>query len=150
MAQSSSERNLVVFMRVVAVVMSLAIVAVVMPWPWIDFCHRRLDLGAFPEQPIAEYLARQLSAFYAFFGVVFWFVSRDVRRFLPLIRFQACLWLLLSFVFVAIDWKAGLPAYWIASEGGSNLALSAILLTLQSKAAAAVAAEAGDASGART
>ena len=80
---------LVFLLRAGAIVMLLALVAVVMPRHCMAWTHARLGLGIFPEQPIAEYLARSLSGMYAILGAFCWIFAGDVRRYLGCIRFIA-------------------------------------------------------------
>ena len=37
--------------------------------------------------PLVEYLTRSVSALYVSMGASYWFMSYDVRRYLPLLRF---------------------------------------------------------------
>ena len=62
------ERSFKLFLRVVGTVALLAVVAVVMPYSWMDAVHQRLGMGKLPPEPIVGYLARSTSAFYAMLG----------------------------------------------------------------------------------
>jgi hypothetical protein len=74
-------------------------------------------LGEFPEGPLPLYLARSISLMYAFQGAVLWYLSSDVLRFGPVIRFIAVGAIALGVALVAIDLSAGMPAWWIVLEG---------------------------------
>jgi hypothetical protein len=88
----SPERLLKLILRLAGGVMLLAAPAAVMPRGWMAACHRWLGLGAFCDQPIAEYLARTTSGLYAVLGAAFVLTAGDVRRFGPVITLlAACL-----------------------------------------------------------
>ncbi|MHC4716217.1 MAG: hypothetical protein ACYS5V_04550, partial [Planctomycetota bacterium] len=74
-------------LRIGGGVSCLALPAAFLPLSWMDACHQRLGLGALPDGPIVPYLARSLSAFYAFFGGLCIVVSFDVRRHGPTITY---------------------------------------------------------------
>ena len=76
-----------------------------------------LGLGDLPPAPIVEYLARSVSAFYGFHGVLLFLLSTNVDRFAPIITFVAVMNVLFGIILIVIDVKAGLPALWIALEG---------------------------------
>jgi hypothetical protein len=111
------ERFLVVCLRTIAAVESLAILAVFMPQAWMDACHRGLGLGALPEQPILVYLTRSLSALYAAQAGLIWLVSSDVRRYGPVVLYLGFAFLAFGAVVLGIDCHAGLPWFWVLGEG---------------------------------
>ena len=114
MAQpGKAERWLVFLLRLVGGVCLLAVVSLWMPRNWIDAGHRWLGLGAFPAEPIAEYLARSVSLLCAFYGGLLIVLSFNVRRFNPLIRYQASAVMLLAACGVVVGHWAGLP-WWFA------------------------------------
>src|SRR5271154_1250939 len=80
------ESLLVFVLRFLGVSALFALVAVFMPLSWMVATHRWLGLGEMPTAPIVEYLARSLSAFYVFIGVLCWAVASDLDRYLPLAR----------------------------------------------------------------
>jgi hypothetical protein len=53
-----------------------------MPRSWLDVGHQVLGLGEFPTAPMAEYLARSVSALCTFYGGLLLLLARDVRRFI--------------------------------------------------------------------
>lgn len=107
----------------------LALPFILFPLPWMMEVHEKLlGLGRMPVEPIVEYLARSLSALYAVHGAVLFFVSFDVNRYRPLIRFLGGLHLLLGATVVGIDWVSGLPWWWVLGEGPGIAAGGALLL----------------------
>ena len=74
-------------------------------------------MGELPDGPILGYLTRSLSLMYAMFGAVLWFVSLDVRRFLPVVKLITVLGILFGLWMTALDLAVGMPVFWIASEG---------------------------------
>jgi hypothetical protein len=83
-----------------------------------------------PSDPVVGYLARTLSLFYALLGGLLWFVSLDLQRYRPVLRYLA--WGIMIFgVFVwRIDFVENLPAFWKHAEGPIVLCYGALLLVL--------------------
>ncbi len=112
----SVEWWLVVLLRFAGVVCLLALVSLWMPRSWIELGHRRLGWGEFPAAPIAEYLARSVSALSAFYGGLLIALSTDVRRYRPLIRYQAVGIMALSASGVVVGRWAGVPAWFVLGD----------------------------------
>ncbi len=127
-------RRLGRFLRVGGVLCMLAVVAVFMPRAWIDWCHRSLGLGPFPVAPIAEYLARSASLLYAALGVALWLLGGNVEKHGRTIRSMALGMVLCGPIFLTIDFRAGLPHWWLAMEGPFVSLLGGVILLLQAKA----------------
>lgn len=104
-------------LRVVGVLDLAALVAVFMPASWHDRFHASAGLGALPHLPVVLYLARSASALYAVYGALLLFLSSDVGRYLPVIRFLVRIALVHAAMLVGIDINAGLPAWWAIAEG---------------------------------
>lgn len=131
---TSAERMLRAFLRIGGTVCALAIVAVFMPREWMALCHERLGLGALPDAPIVEYLARSTSLFYAIFGVVLWLLSRDVRRFGGAVIVVGAGMMVGGAILLMIDLRSGLPPWWIAGEGPFVIGIGAVMLILAARA----------------
>lgn len=114
---SGAERALRIFLSISAVVLLAALPAVVMPIAWMASVHDLLGIGEFPDQPIVSYLARSASALYASFGCFYLFLLTDLRRYLPLLRFMACLKFVLASAIFCIDLGTGMPIWWTLAEG---------------------------------
>lgn len=123
--------GLIWLLRGLGVVNFAALAAVVAPTDWLAWCHRQIGLGLFPAAPIAVYLARSTSLWFASFGVLLWYASLDVRRHSGLITFIAVAMLIQGVAMVIIDWAAGLPTWWILAEGPTCVLLAATLLLVQ-------------------
>jgi hypothetical protein len=95
----------------------LALVAVVMPYSWMDATHQWLGLGRLPDQPIVGYLTRSLSALYALLGGLLWALSFDLQRHRPTICFLGVAIVIFGAMLTAIDWVEGLPLWWRVWEG---------------------------------
>src|SRR5688572_1278882 len=108
---------LVRFMRLTAVLLLAAAIAVVLPYGWLDAAHQGLGLGVLPEQPTVLYLARSLSVLYACLGACYWYASRDVRRYLPLLRFSMPVTLVFTATLIGIDLVSEMPVWWTVAEG---------------------------------
>lgn len=82
----------------------------------MDIGHQFMGLGSFPSAPIAEYLARSVSALCAFYGGLLIVLSCDVCRFAPLIKYQAVAMMGLSAIGDYVGVRAGLPAFWMVAD----------------------------------
>jgi len=119
-------RWLAAWLRLIGVVDLLAVVAVVLPNDTLAAIHADLALGSWPDASIAGYLARSASWMYALCGALFLFLSTDVVRYRSLIRFLSLCGLATGIVLIGIDWSAGMPAWWTASEGPGCIVLAAV------------------------
>jgi hypothetical protein len=129
-----TERILKLWLRIAGLGPALAIVAVVMPASWMDYCAGLMELGTLPHAPIFEYLARSLSAFYAMMGGLLWLASFDVRRYAGLVTFLAVGGVLFAPMIFIIDLSVGMPSRWAWHEGPIVLAISVVTLVLQALA----------------
>ena len=114
-----TEYWLALLLRVVGGVCLLALLPLWMPRGWIVAGHRWLGWGPFPERPVAEYLARSVSALSAFYGGLLVVLATDVRRYAPVIRYQAAAIMLLSVSGVVVGSWAGMPEWFL---GGDSIA----------------------------
>ena len=128
------ENSLALFLRVTAIVLLLAVVAVFLPHAWMEAIHEWLGLGPLPELPIVSYLARSVSAMYAVAGATYWFLAGDVRRYLPFLRFAVWMTLGLAGLLTAADVLAGMPTWWTLGEVGFSLGWSLALWRLVKRA----------------
>lgn len=125
-----AERLLKLLLRVGGTLTGLALFAVFLPTDRMAAVHSALGLGEFPATPLVDYLTRTVSALYAFHGAVLWVASFDVERSAPLIRLLG--WGNIAFggLLTGIQLHAGLPGWWIASEGPWVVASGVALLVL--------------------
>ncbi len=65
---AASIHLLALLLWVIGAVWLLAPIPLWMPRAWIEAGHRWLGLGRFPDSPIAEYLARSVSALSGCYG----------------------------------------------------------------------------------
>ncbi len=129
------EKALVWLLRASAVLLLTALVPAVMPFGWMVATHRWLGLGELPQGPIIGYLTRSLSMLYAVHGVLVFYLSLDVQRFLPVIRCLAALNIAFGIGMIVLDCQVGLPLWWILAEGPFLIALGAVLLWLAARIA---------------
>ncbi|MGH7135175.1 MAG: hypothetical protein ACREHD_05500 [Pirellulales bacterium] len=125
------ERQLQLLLRALGLFDLLAFAAVLMPDEWMASTHARLGMGDFPRAPVVDYLTRSASLMYAQHGAVFLFLSGDVRRFRPLIRFMASIAMVSGVIMLAIDLLAGIPLFWTVIEGPGYIFLASLVLMLQ-------------------
>jgi hypothetical protein len=125
-----AERRLALLLRLIGGICLLALIPLWMPRSWIDVGHRWLGLGEFPTGPIAEYLARSVSALSAFYGGLLVALSFDVRRYEPLIRYQAVAIMVLSACGVVVGGWAGMPLWFVGGDAVACWAYCIPLLML--------------------
>jgi hypothetical protein len=132
--RAAAERWLVLLLRFIGVVCLLAVIPLWMPRTWIDAGHRWIGLGPFPAAPIAAYLARSVSALSAFYGGLLVALSCDVRRYAPLIRYQAVAIMVLSASGVVVGRWAGMPLWFVGGDALACWAYSVPMLLLVRRA----------------
>lgn len=108
----NSERIQTWLLRLAGTVEILAFIAVVMPRSWMEVSHVWLGLGEMPHGPLIMFMIRQASYAYGMHGVSLWILASDVKRFRPLIIFNAIAYLLAAPVFFVIDYTYGMPFSW--------------------------------------
>jgi hypothetical protein len=118
--------RLVLVLRATAVGLLWAFVGAALPEGWMKAVHEWGGLGPWPGGPLLVYLARVVSIWYGFIGLLALYMSFDVRRYLPLIRFIAVVSVLFAPVMLAVIWTAGLPTIWAVSEPVSIVVISAL------------------------
>ena len=126
----TAERWLVLLLRLIGAVCLLALVSLWMPRSWIDAGHRWLGWGEFPAAPVAEYLARSVSALSAFYGGLLVALSFDVRRYGPLVRYQAVAIMTLSACGVVVGGAAGMPLWFAGADAVACWAYCVPMLVL--------------------
>jgi hypothetical protein len=130
-AVSKAEYGLKVLLWVFGGVSVIATFPFVMPWSWMGVVHEWLGMGALPDKPVVEYLARSTSAMCALYGGVLLILATDVRRYAAVIRFQAIAIMALSAVGAVLGLKGGMPAWWMIGDAGSVWLFSGTMLVLQ-------------------
>jgi hypothetical protein len=123
-------RTLAIVLRIMGAIDSLAVLAIFLPQEWMATAHAWLGMGKLPEQPIIGYLTRSASALYALHGAMILFVSTDVERYTPLIKFLAVAALIHGIVLFLIDVEVGMPGFWRLIEGPGIAAMGTIVLTM--------------------
>jgi hypothetical protein len=111
-----AEDYLKLLLRLVGGLCLLALISLWMPRSWVEAGHRWLGWGEFPDAPVAEYLARSVSALSAFYGGLLVVLSFDVRRYVVLIRYQAVAIMVLSACGLIIGRQAGLPLWFVGGD----------------------------------
>jgi len=124
------ERFLRLFLRIIGTASLLAVIAVVMPYSWMNAIHQWLGLGKLPPEPIVGYLARSTSAFYALLGGLMWIVSWDLRRHRLVLCYLGVAIILFGAALFAVDLLEGMPHYWSFFEGPIDIAFGIVILLL--------------------
>jgi hypothetical protein len=130
---AAAERWLALLLRAVGGVCLLALVPLWMPRGWIDLGHRSLGLGPFPDSPVAEYLARSVSALCGFYGGLLVALSADVRRYAPLVRYQAAAIMLLSASGAVVGRWARMPLWFVGGDAVACWAYCVPMLLLAAR-----------------
>ncbi|MEI7731763.1 MAG: hypothetical protein WCO56_19480 [Verrucomicrobiota bacterium] len=116
------------YLRVVGTVALLAVVAVVMPYSWMNAIHQALGMGELSCQPVVGYLARSTSAFYVILGALLWRLSFNPPEFRAMLQFLGVTIVVFGVTLLVVDWCEGLPAFWKYGEGPINIILGAVIL----------------------
>ncbi|MBI5386002.1 MAG: hypothetical protein HZA90_15105 [Verrucomicrobia bacterium] len=130
---NTSERALQWLLRIIGGSSLLAVIAVVMPYTWMNAIHQWLGLGVLPDAPIVGYLARSTSAFYALLGGLLWVVSFDLRRHRLVLRYLGAACFLFGAALFAIDLAEGLPKFWTFWEGPFSAAFGLAVFWLSGR-----------------
>jgi hypothetical protein len=124
------DRLFKVFLRVLGSVALLAVLAVVMPYSWMNAIHQWLGMGVLPADPVVGYLARSTSAFYALLGALLWVVSFDLVRHRLVLCYLGLAIVAFGGMLLAVDFVEGMPLWWRLWEGPINITFGALILFL--------------------
>lgn len=127
---AGEERLLKLFLRVIGTAAVFAIIAVVMPYSWMNAIHKWLGMGKLPAEPIVGYLARSTSAFYAILGGLFWVVSFDICQHRAVLLYLGFVVVIFGAALFIIDLLEGMPLHWSLTEGPFNVAFGIVILVL--------------------
>jgi hypothetical protein len=116
-ASNPSHRSLQIFLRLLGCIDALAFLAVLMPEAWMAAVHEGLQMGEIPRAPLMGYMTRSASLLYALHGAMIVFVSFDIPRYRPLIRFLAWAAVIHGLLLITIDIVEGMPLWWTMLEG---------------------------------
>lgn len=132
------KRLLEILLRIGGATMLLAFPMALLPMAAMAPAHEWLGLGPFPEPatPLVAYLARSASLLYGFHGGLLLAVSRDVRRFAPVVRYLGGMNILFGIGVFTIDLTVGMPPLWTWGEGASVLMTGVFMLVLLGRAEA--------------
>ncbi len=128
-----SERVFRFLLRYIGTVSLLAIVAVFMPYTWMDATHRWLGMGTLPSEPIVGYLARSLSLFYALLGGLLWICSFDLQKHRAVLCYLGAAFIFFGLVMWGVDIVEGMPPYWKHAEGLMIIVMGSVILTLSAR-----------------
>jgi hypothetical protein len=132
---------LVIVLRAAAVLLLMAFAGAALPESWMKAAYELGGLGPWPGGALLVYLARTVSLLYGFYGVLALYLSFDVQRYRPLVRFLAVASFPFAPVMFVVIWAAGLPAVWAVSESTSILVISALWYVASKPASLAKAAK---------
>jgi hypothetical protein len=124
------DRIFQIFLRMLGCAALLAVLAVVMPYGWMNAIHQWLGMGTLPTEPIVGYLARSTSAFYAVLGGLVWVLSFDLNRYRPVLNYLGVVIVVFGITLLAVDFVEGMPWFWRCFEGPFNAGFGIVLLWL--------------------
>jgi ATP/ADP translocase len=127
---TKKERLFKLFLRIIGSTALVALVAVIMPYSYMNTIHQRLGMGQLPAEPIVGYLARSTSAFYALFGGLLWIVSTDLRRHRLVLCYLGAATVVFGVMLFVVDFLEGMPLFWRFCEGPIVVIFGAIILVL--------------------
>lgn len=130
---TASERVLRILLRYLGCITLLALVAVFMPYAWMDATHRWLGLGPLPPEPVVGYLARSLSLFYALLGGLLWLCSFDLHRHRAVLCYLGVALILFGLVLWGVDFAEGLPNLWKFGEGSVVILYGSLISVLTAR-----------------
>jgi hypothetical protein len=90
-------------------------------------------LGRVPGCPSAEYFARSVSALSAFYGGLPVALSCDVRRYVPLVRYQAVAIMTLSACGTVVGRWAGVPPWFVGGDAVACWAYCVLMVVLAAR-----------------
>lgn len=126
------KKFLILLLRACGLIDMLALLVALIPSSWIIAVHGHLGLDSFPDESIAFYLARSSSLMYAIHGLVLFFVSFNIDRYLSLIRLLAGIALIHGLLLIVIDIFTTMPWWWTCGEGPLLLAWGLLIFMLLS------------------
>jgi hypothetical protein len=129
-SQTWKERVLRFLLRYIGTVSLLALVAVFMPYAWMDAIHRALGMGKLPAEPVVGYLARSISLFYALMGGLLLLCSFDLKRHRLVLCYLGAAFAFFGAVMWGVDFIEGMPDYWKHGEGPFVIAFGIVVLAL--------------------
>ena len=95
----------------------LAFGAMLAPAAWLSDMQQSAGLGVLPDGAVTIYLIRTASMLYGLCGGLLLFLSTDVVRYAPVIRWISGCGVVAGMALLAIDLASGLPVWWAAVEG---------------------------------
>lgn len=84
--------------------------------------------GKPPLVPLTIYLAGNAGFVFVALGILVWFISRDLKRYQPLVRVLAWIMILAFPAYISIDIQCGLPWWWILIDSVGCLLIGLTLL----------------------
>jgi hypothetical protein len=128
-----AENYLRLLLRISATTLLLAIVPTLIPHAWMNRIHYGMGLAELPAIPIVGYLTRSLSALYAVHGALLLFISFDVRRYVPLVRFLAAVSGCFGAFLLVLDVLLRMPLWWTLCEGPLIIAVYGLMFWLATR-----------------
>ena len=133
---TKQQRLFKLFLRIMGTAALFALIAVILPYSWMNAIHKWLGIGTLPSEPIVGYLARSTSAFYALLGALLWIVSFDLARHRLVLRFLGVAIILFGGMLLIVDFVEGMPLWWSLWEGPIDITFGVLILAFSRGSAA--------------
>ena len=127
---TKQERLFKLVLRIIGSAALLALIAVVMPYSWMNAIHQWLGMGKLPSEPIVGYLACSTSAFYALLGGLMWVVSFDLQRYRRILIYLGAAIIFFGTALFVVDLLGGMPLWWSLGEGPFNVIFGIVIFVL--------------------
>lgn len=131
--RGNTERALRFLLRYLGFVSMLSLVAVFMPFAWMDATHRALGMGPLPAEPVVGYLARSLSLFYALLGGLLWLLSWNPRRHREVLLYLGIAFIIFGVIMFGVDHVEAMPGFWRLTEGLISAAFGLAIFWLSAR-----------------
>ena len=129
-APAFADRTVRLILRAAGCLNLTALVSAFGPDALLAWGHETLLNGPFPDEPVAEYLARSASLLYAFHGALLIYAAGEPVKFAGWLKLYGALMAAAGPAFLIVDLLAGMPAWWAWGEGGTLLAGGLLVLGL--------------------
>ena len=127
---AKQEKLLILLLRMVGIASLFAVIFVFVPYKWMNAIYLQLNMGDLPPDAVVGYLARSTSAFYFLLGLLKLLAAFDLKRYRLLAITIGIYMVAFGFIFMVIDYSAGLPVSWVAGEAASNIFFGVPILFL--------------------
>jgi hypothetical protein len=121
-------KNQKVLLRIAALVLFTGIPGVLLPGQALEKFSWLVGYGQPRLDPLSLFMTADAAFASLFLAVLFWFISRDLARYQPLVSCIGWLFVLAGPVFLSVGLQCPLPLWWTLSAAVGTFALGLGLL----------------------